>query len=180
MPKKVTDPAAHFWSRVDQSAGPAACWPWLGYVRTDGYGQTRVFGERRTTATHRFAFQLANGWLPTGKGKADLLIRHTCDNRVCCNPEHLEPGTHKDNTADCIARGRWIYPDRPSGLAAYKSKLSRAEVHRARSMANQGAAMKAIAQSLNVHLETARRVVKGERYRDVPIAQAGDVLKALG
>lgn len=35
-----------------------------------------------------------------------MVIRHTCDNRKCINPEHLILGTHQDNVRDRVARGR--------------------------------------------------------------------------
>ena len=38
----------------------------------------------------------------------DDLVRHTCDNRACINPEHLIPGTAQDNTDDMISRGRKV------------------------------------------------------------------------
>jgi len=28
-----------FWSKVDQSAGPNACWPWTAYRNPGGYGE---------------------------------------------------------------------------------------------------------------------------------------------
>lgn len=35
-----------------------------------------------------------------------LMARHVCDVRACINPDHLIPGTHADNTADMVSRGR--------------------------------------------------------------------------
>ena len=37
---------------------------------------------------------------------SNIQIRHKCDNTRCVNEKHLEPGTSKDNTQDCIERGR--------------------------------------------------------------------------
>lgn len=38
----------------------------------------------------------------------NLVVRHTCDNRICVNPSHLLLGTNKENTNDMISRGRHI------------------------------------------------------------------------
>ena len=29
-----------------------------------------------------------------------MIVRHKCHNPKCCNPEHLQIGTHKDNWND--------------------------------------------------------------------------------
>lgn len=88
-----------FWSRVDSSAGPDACWPWAMSCRPDGYGQT--FHEGAVRLAHRVAYMLVKGDIPERH-----LVMHSCDNRPCCNPAHLSTGTHADNTADMMAKGR--------------------------------------------------------------------------
>lgn len=179
MPRRCANAAEHFWSRVDRAGGSDACWPWQGYTRPDGYGETRIFGERRITAAHRYAFHLANGWMPSGHKRGDLIVRHRCDNRLCCNPAHLELGTHKENTEDCRVRGRWIYPPRPKGAAAYRAKLTDQQVAWARK-ASASMKMPEIAAALGVHLETARRIVKGQSYPPEAKAQMNDVLQSVG
>jgi len=50
---------------------------------------------------HRIAYELSKGPVPK-----ELIVRHTCDNPPCCNPNHLIPGTDADNAKDKSERGR--------------------------------------------------------------------------
>jgi hypothetical protein len=94
-----------FWSRVDQSGGPLACWPWSGAVAGNGYGFARIdmAGERRSRGAHVIALYLVKGQL-SGHGSG-LVARHGCDNPICCNPDHLSLGTVRDNSRDASERG---------------------------------------------------------------------------
>ncbi len=78
------------------------CLVWAGSILpTKGYGRWYVPGTRgqKIVMTHRLAYFLARGeWPP--------VVRHTCDNPPCINPEHLVAGTHADNVADRVRRGR--------------------------------------------------------------------------
>jgi len=90
--------AERFWSHVVTM--PNGCMEWTGRIDRKGYGRVTVNSEH--LAAHRFAWELANGPIPDG-----LHMRHfVCDNPPCCNPEHLLPGTHADNMADMVAKGR--------------------------------------------------------------------------
>lgn len=90
---------ALFWTKVDRSDGPDACWPILGFRDKDGYGQARLNG--RKYRAHRLAWELAFGPIP---GWTQVL--HHCDNPPCCNPAHLFLGTQSDNRWDCVTKGR--------------------------------------------------------------------------
>jgi len=37
---------------------------------------------------------------------SNIVIRHTCDNPKCINPEHLISGTQDDNIQDAVKKGR--------------------------------------------------------------------------
>lgn len=82
-----------FWAKVDKSAGPTGCWPWLGTVTNAGYGQFRYL---RRWGAHRFAYESAKGPIPNG-----LTIDHVkawgCARTDCCNPAHLEAVTMAEN-----------------------------------------------------------------------------------
>lgn len=70
------------------------CWEWVGAVGKDGYGKT-VHGDKPgvVVPAHRRVWREANGdWPPDG-----LVLDHTCDNKRCVNPGHLEPVTHAVN-----------------------------------------------------------------------------------
>lgn len=91
-----------FWSKVDRSGGPDACWPWTKCVDKNGYG--RSWFKSGYSYSHRIAFALANdlSWpLPV-----EVQVLHHCDFRLCCNPKCLFSGDNAANVADRVAKGR--------------------------------------------------------------------------
>jgi len=77
----------------------AGCWEWQGARNNKGYGQVGL--ERKIILAHRASWTVTNGPIPE-----NLIVRHICDNPPCINPNHLELGTYKDNSADAIKRNR--------------------------------------------------------------------------
>ena len=88
-----------FWSRVDKSGGPDACWLWTAGTHTRGYGRIRWNGKAQSA--HRISWALAYGPI-----SEDLYVCHKCDNPLCCNPSHFFLGTASENTNDMMSKGR--------------------------------------------------------------------------
>jgi hypothetical protein len=75
------------------------CWNFTGGKNNIGYGMIR--DEKKMRTAHRVSYEEHNSKIPQG-----MLVLHSCDNTLCCNPSHLRLGTHKDNTHDMISKGR--------------------------------------------------------------------------
>lgn len=146
-----------FWSKVDKTGGPDACWPWIGRQQPDGYGRVSV--KNRPVSAHRFAYEDAIGPIPKG-----LLIRHRCDNRICCNPAHLEPGTSKDNVADMDERGR---RNPIQGARHPFARLSQTDVSEIRRRANSGVTQHELAAEYGVSQSSISDIVCRRTWKHV-------------
>lgn len=74
------------------------CLIWTGALNTDGYPRAGIKGNSNIKL-HRYVCSHYHDI----EGK---VVRHTCDNPMCLNPEHLIPGEVIDNIRDMDERGR--------------------------------------------------------------------------
>jgi len=93
----------------------SGCWLWLGSKMPRGYGQIQFLGKKYYA--HRLSFEAYKGHIPDGH-----VVRHTCDEPSCVNPDHLLSGTQKDNTQDCIRRNRFPNGEK-NGATRYSDEL---------------------------------------------------------
>ena len=77
---------------------PDDCILWARSTK-NGYGQWKS-----GRYVHRDVYEAVKGPIPKG-----FLVRHTCDVRLCVNPDHLVLGTKRDNILDVRDRepGKW-------------------------------------------------------------------------
>lgn len=151
---EVTDSLRNrFWGKVDKCAAND-CWNWLGAFR-NGYGAIKHQG--RVLGAHRVAFVLANGE-PGG----EHLIAHTCDNRACCNPSHLEAATPQKNVRDAFARGR-IVPAK--GEACGSAQINEQLVARIWSLKRTGLSGRKIADETGATYDAVKHVLAKKSWK---------------
>jgi len=77
------------WGRIDKT-GEGGCWLWTRACNAAGYGA--VGRDKKVLLVHRVVYELLVGPIPEG-----LHLDHLCRVRSCCNPQHLEPVTNREN-----------------------------------------------------------------------------------
>lgn len=105
-----------FWSKVNRSNNDS-CWNWTAGKNTTGYGlysldspgwlYERTGRLKTQLLAHRVAWYIQNGDI--GTDHANNHVCHKCDNRLCCNPNHMFIGSIYDNVHDMIDKGRGFW-----------------------------------------------------------------------
>lgn len=87
--KQKRDPLDRLMDKVDIN-GDGGCWVFHKPGRRNGYGALGV--EGKTVYAHRYTYERLVGEIPSG-----MVIDHLCRNRACCNPDHMEVVTQREN-----------------------------------------------------------------------------------
>lgn len=88
VPEKV-----RVWlERMRRTADPDACWLYSKRSKLHKYSCCRL---QPYLKTHRAVLALVLGEVPAG-----MFACHRCDNKGCCNPNHLFIGSNLDNVRD--------------------------------------------------------------------------------
>lgn len=156
MPARIRDIQKHFWDGVEVG-DPTICWPWMRRRWWNGYGI--FFVRRRAKIASRIAYEFSVGQIPDG-----LFVLHRCDNRACCNPSHLFIGTKKDNTADCIRKGRFgVLP----GSKNHQARFHESDVLEMRRLFSFGKSLADIARLFSTTSSRIHRIVHRKEWTHI-------------
>lgn len=96
-----------------------SCWNWIGTVGSHGYGAFSFLNTHYTS--HRASYIAHHGDIADHPGAHGGVVMHSCDNRLCINPNHLSVGSQAQNLLDAKLKGRTV-----SGSA--KGELARTAI----------------------------------------------------
>lgn len=120
-----------------------------------GKGYAQRSRNNRMRYMHRLAYADAHG---LDELKLEGVVRHTCDNPRCINPAHLILGSHMDNSADMVNRGR---ANPPRGIRSANCKLTEAQVIYIREAEGK---QKDIAAQFGIGQDQVSRIKGGKRW----------------
>lgn len=122
------------------------------------YGVVQYLGKQQYA--HRVAY--VKHHLLTMEDIKGKVVRHTCDNPPCINPEHLVLGTHSDNMKDMWSRGRGTnLPPRMVGEAHPQCKVSDEAVAHIRKLLAAGVSRKDVRQMSGLSKTQIQRIATG-------------------
>jgi hypothetical protein len=152
-----------FMNKVNKNVD-TGCWEWVACTDECGYGEFKIDGNSRHA--HRVSWELFIGEIPE-----KMEVCHTCDNPPCVNPDHLFLGTHKENMADMVKKGRYVKGKIYKGIESFHrgslspcAKLTEDNVIEIVNRVDNGEAMYSLAKEFGVSYNTIRQIITGKRW----------------
>ena len=119
-----------------------------------GYGLAKI--KNRKYAAHRLAWIIKNGDIAN-----DIMVLHRCNNKPCCNVDHLYLGTHQDNMDQAKIDGLF---NSPKGLQHYAAKLNHEKIYEIIDRVSNGETQSIVAKHFGLNQGTVSRLVNKKRW----------------
>lgn len=144
---------------VKETDGYGEHWMWTGArMGLKGeYGQTTL--DRKRTGAHRAMWTVLRGPIPEG-----LDILHQCGRTLCINPDHVRPGTHRQNLAEALEARlgkHWA----PKGEQHTHHKLTDGQVKDIRTRHANGVFQRVLAEEYGVSQPAISYIVSNKRWK---------------
>lgn len=139
-------PLERFMSKVEKTNGH---WIWTDTPNSGGYGSFRDPVTKRKLGAHVHSYIMFKGERVPG-----LDICHTCDIRLCVNPDHLWQGTRGQNIQDMLDKGK-----------GNTRKLSISDINEIRTLRASGTPAVDLANRFGVTKYYIYRVAKKETWK---------------
>jgi hypothetical protein len=150
------------WDLVDKTTNDQ-CWLWKGCKTNTGYGSMTV--SQKSYSAHRIIYGLSfpntiSMQAPKNKQLKEFVL-HKCDNRLCCNPNHLFLGNYDDNNKDAKQKNR---SRAPRGSKHKKAKLTFEQANEVRKLAKNGMTYVQISKQFGLHANNVSRIARNLGY----------------
>lgn len=144
--------------RVDPDTG---CWIWT-VSPGSRYAVAKITTKNGAAPYQASHLSLVLYGRPLSDGQVAC---HRCDNPRCVAPEHLFAGTHDENMADMVSKGRKTGKGGPSGERNGRAKLSRRDVDHIRSMPTRWGLLSELAEQYGVTPGAIKRIRDGDIWK---------------
>lgn len=129
------------------------CWEWCGVRFKSGYGRFKK------DYSHRVSYRCFIGGIQKG-----FCVCHKCDNPPCINPEHLFMGTRKDNSQDCLLKGRFTSL---KGEKSSSARLKKRDILNILKETKEGKTQSELSKKYKVHYSLISLILNGKRWNVV-------------
>lgn len=160
---KPTPLKDRFFRHVEKTK--SGCWLWTGSTQGVKRDRGQMCVNGKVVKAARVSWEVHNGPIPEGRH-----VLHDCptgDNPLCVNPSHLWLGTHADNMADKVAKGRQGNLGEDNYHAVLTSRIVR--LIKQKLLKDPRTSLAQLARRYGVNPETVRDVARGKTWKHVVI-----------